>query len=333
MFCAASVLGALLLSLSPSSATAQIFPFFDSCNCYRPVVQACYRTVPVTEYRQVRHTVQKPIFEKKYVDRTFTEYRPVTETKTAEVPTITYANVTENRTVYRDMGYWNVQQHCTPRVSPCAYDSRPNMIGWLNRTGYQIRLAFTPRVITTRRYVPNVVAQQIPITRRVAQRSVRHVKYTVTRMVPHTTTRKVAIDTVRYVSKEVVSTQPVTVMRTVPIGSRVAYSYLPYGAGSRTALMPQPDAIGGGSNRTVDRRNRKTPPKQFKRESSSFKLDSSRKDTDAQRLSHPIRQRQLDAIPPQASLSRPVPSAVRVGRWSARHGSPSTRISLAASVH
>ncbi|MBW3542635.1 MAG: hypothetical protein KY476_20420 [Planctomycetes bacterium] len=229
----------------------------NPCECLQPVVQSCYQTVPVTEYREVRQTVQRPVVERQWVDREFTEYQPVTETRTAEIPTIAYDNVLECRTVQRDMGRWATNYYARPQMSPCEYDPRPGLFGWMNRAGYSIRNTFTPKVITQRQWVPNVVAQAVPVYRQVARRETRQVTYNVTRMVPHTTTRKVAVDTVRYVSENVVRQVPVTVMRTVPIGSSLAFSSSPTSTASRTALQPTPDpsASRPGAVRSADSRS------------------------------------------------------------------------------
>lgn len=215
--------------------------------CAQPV--ACYQTVPVTEYRQVRQKVRRPVCEVTYVDQPCTEYRPVVEQCTVNVPTCTYEDVIECRTVCRDMGCWVTRYTPICKMSPCEYDNRPGLGGWLNRTAYSIRASFTPDVIAHREYVPNIVMQTVPVRHRVAKHGVRQVTYNVTKMVAHTTTRKVAVNTVRYVEDEVVAVQPVTVMRTVPIGTTLAYGVPAYGAPAtagaphRSALAPQPDPV------------------------------------------------------------------------------------------
>lgn len=250
-----SVCGILTLCATGGIASAD-WGSTDPCNacvatpavCAQPV--ACYQTVPVTEYRQVRQTVRRPVCETAYVDQPVTEYRPVVEQRTVNVPTCTYEDVIECRTVCRDIGGWVTRYTPICKMSPCEYDNRPGLGGWLNRSAYSIRASFTPDAIAHREYVPNVVTQTIPVRHRVAKHGVRQVTYNVTRMVAHTTTRKVAVNTVRYVDEEVVATQPVTVMRTVPIGTALAYGApaggLVYGAApTRSALAPQPDPVSG----------------------------------------------------------------------------------------
>lgn len=347
MFGSASALGCAAVLAMTSSAAAQFYPGgggYDPCcaPCVQaqPVAQSCYQTVPVTEYRQVKQVVQRPKLETRYVDRQVTEYRPVTEQKTAEVPTVTYTPVTEYRTVTRDMGYWTSHQVCNQRMAPCQYDPRPGILGWFNRTGYSLRQSFTPRYRTVRQYVPRVVAQQVPVTRQVAQHSTRKVTYNVTRMVPYTTTKKVAVNTVRYVAEEVTTTQPVTVMRTVPIGTSVAYINTPYGVA--TALNPLPDPV--SASRTADSRNSTydgaSEPEKFKRGASARPFEDEfgpspetavpRKDTTFYRsgavrpvAAHSSRNDGLVEIRPRQRQARRVPPALRVSRWSAARDSQS----------
>ena len=251
-----SVLGTLVM-LFAAPAQAQWLPVADHCNaCVIPVAQPCYRTVPVTEYRQCKQIVHRPICETKYVNQTVTAFRPVTEQRSVDVPTVSYQNVAECRTVYKNCGYWQTRYQCRYLPTPCEYDPRPDLFGWLNRTAYSIRSTFTPRVIAHREYVPQVVAQQIPVTRTIAHHGTRRVTYNVTRMVPYTTTRKVAVNTVRYVAQEIVHTQPVTVWRTVPIGTTIAYAN-PATVGTQTALQPTPDPI-SDAKRTATSTNSKT---------------------------------------------------------------------------
>jgi hypothetical protein len=201
-------------------------------------VTACYQTVPVTEYRECRQTVQRPIVETKYVEQPVTEYKQVVENKTAEVPTCTYQNVTEMRTVQRDCGHWESQCHQRPQMTPCQYDNRPDLLGFMNRTGYSLRMAFTPQSWTERVYVPNVVCQQVPVTRQVAVRGTRTVNYQVCKVVPVCTTRKVAVNTVRMVCEEIVTKRPVTVFKTVPMGSSLALGVPAAAPTTTTALQP-----------------------------------------------------------------------------------------------
>ena len=192
--------------------------------------------VAVTEIHECRQTVQRPVVEQQLVDHQVTEMHPVCETQTANVPTVSYQTVTECQTRTRDAGQWVKSYQVQNRVSPCEYDPRPGFAGWMNRTGYSLRMAFTPTVTTQHQYVPNVITESVPVTRQIAIPGTRQVAYQVTRMVPVTTTRKVAVNSVRMVAQEVVTRHPVTVMR--PVGS----------VGSAQAVLtPAPPAPQHGS--------------------------------------------------------------------------------------
>lgn len=316
-----------LLVFGEGTASAQWYSAGNPCACAQPVVQACYRTVPVTEYHEFRQTVHRPVVETKYVDQQVTTYRPVTETRTATVPTVSYEDVTECRTVYRNMGYWTTRYEQVPKLHPCQYDNRPDIFGFLNRTGYMIRMSMTPSVIARREYVPNVMAYEVPITRRVAHNGTKQVSYNVTRMVPQTATRKVPIRTVHYVPEEVVTTRPVTVMRTVPIGTSLAYSRSQSGGAPRTALQPSPDPIGAakapGAGRTADERNNQfndPPPNKFERKSSNLDTDPGQANGTADGASRAVETAvaSSQSVPPVVPRTRIVPSIVRVNRFSGR---------------
>jgi hypothetical protein len=271
-----SIVGTLVMLFSTAPVHAQWISA-NPCNaCAVPVARPCYRTVPVTEYRQVKQIVQRPVCETKYVDQTVTAYRPVTEQRTVDVPTVSYENVNECRTVFKNCGYWQTRMECRHLPSPCQYDPRPDLFGWLNRTAYSIRATFTPRVAFHRDYVPQVVAQQVPYTRTIAHHGTRRVTYNVTRMVAYTTTRKVAVNSVRYVAQEVVHTQPVTVWRTVPIGTTIAYAIPSYNA-PQTALQPTPDPV--SARRTATSTNNKIDGGSSKESNGKLNDDSSRLDS------------------------------------------------------
>lgn len=229
--------GAAVLT-SASAASAQWFSS-PGCGCAtqpvaRPVAQTCYQQVPVTQYQQVKHKVRRPVTEVEYVDQPVTTYRPVVETKTVDVPVTTYQNVTEYQTRTTQTGSWQTNYHCRQKLTPCQYDPSPSPLGWLNRSAYRIRSAFTPKVVATRQYVPRVCTAQVPVTRRVAVQSVRQQTYKVTKYVPEQTTRRVAVNKVRWVEEEVVAMKPITVMQTVPV-TRTAYGFGNYAPAARTA--------------------------------------------------------------------------------------------------
>lgn len=319
------------------------------CGCApqvcQPICQPAYQTVPVTEYQQVTETVRRPVYETEYVEQPVTEYRPVTEQRTANVPTVSYQNVTEYRTVQRDYGGWQTNYQPIPRCDPCQYDNRPGITGWINRTAFAVRQSFTPAYTVQRNYIPRVVAQQVPYTRQVAIRGTRQVTYNVTKMVPHQTTRRVAVHKLRYKEEKVTAMRPITVMRSVPIGTRMTYGVSPY-ATTQTTLAPVPDSVGGarsaaggssGPSRTADRDSMfdgddetVVPGREFRRNP----VDSSARDSDTRRgfyetipkrqqtVSRPARSeptpKTVPSSPSVAKRTTSLPSIVRVSGWTAR---------------
>ncbi|MBD3673441.1 MAG: hypothetical protein HUJ26_07930 [Planctomycetaceae bacterium] len=241
-FTRASLLAALFGAVTTAPASAQ---FYDPCNVCQPVAQTCYQTVPVTQYVPEKRTVMKPVTEYKTVEQKVTVYKPVTEQRTAEVPQVSYQNVTECRQVTRDLGGWQTQYQPIAKMSPCQYDNRPNFAGWLNRTAYSFRSSFTPNYRTVRNYQPNIVTQNVPVTRQVAVRSTRKVTYNVTRMVPEERTQTVRVPTTRMVRVEETVNVPRTVYRTVPTGTAITYGYGGYGYAPQTVFGPSPDPISG----------------------------------------------------------------------------------------
>lgn len=249
-----AVLGALSLGGLSQTTFAQWMPFGGGCGCAVPQVppsicgptcavsyappQPQFVMQPFTETKTVERVVQRPIYETKYVDVPQTEYRQEVETRLANVPTCSYRNVTEYQTRQRDCGRWVTNYRYRPFVAPCAYDNRPGLFGMMNRTLYQARMAVTPAVVAERSYVPNVITEQIPVTRQVAVPGVRQVSYQIPRTVAFTTSRKVAVSSMRMVAERVQDQVQVTTMRMVPFGSTgMAYGQNPaFG----TAAVPDP---------------------------------------------------------------------------------------------
>jgi hypothetical protein len=248
------LLGALGLLTQAVPANAQGWYGNQCCNpcpsccavqtCMQPVSVPCYRQVPVTHYEPYEQTVMKPVCHTEYIEQPITVCKPVCEQRVAEVPECTYHPVTEFYPQTRDMGGYQTFCHCCPRMSPCQYDSNPGLFGWLNRSGYEMRMAFTPQYTYERRWVPNVITTQVPVTRQVAVQSVRRVTYNVTRMQTEIEHRRVAINRVDMVPEKIVLQRPVTVMTQVPIGTTVAWipaGSLAGGSSTATALVPNPD--------------------------------------------------------------------------------------------
>ncbi len=310
------------------------------------VIQPEYATVHVTEYQPVRQKVQKPIVETKWVEQAVTEMRPVTQQRTVNVPTVDYQNVTEYKQVQKQVGYWVTRNEATGKVAPCQYDNRPGMTGWLNRTGYEMRTAFTPQTKATRQFIPQTMTCTVPCTKKVAIQGQKQVTYNVTSMVPHQVTRKVAINSVRQVEEEITVMKAVTVAKTMQVGTRVSYAPIGGGAsasgtgdGGRTALQPTPDAKASARN----------PDGTPKRTASGDKLDefspglapddfNNRNGANPKKISYPTpleeevpaNQGRVTEVTVPARVTGPArpslstPSVVRVSQWVARNPLPST---------
>lgn len=242
--CALSVLTGTAILASSTVASAQWFPSSNACGCAAqpvPVVQQCFRQVPVTEYQQVRQKVRRPITEVEYVEQPVTRWRPVTESKTVDVPVTQYQDVVEYQTVTKQCGQWTTNYYCNPKLTPCQYDPSPTPLGALNRAAYRIRSALTPSMYVRRQFVPQTIAQQIPVQRRIAVQSVQQRTVQVTKYVKEQSTQKVAVNRVRWVEDEVIALKPVTVVKTVPT-TQTAWGWQTYGAPTATAWAPAPAA-------------------------------------------------------------------------------------------
>ena len=119
----------------------------------------------------------------RWKNREVTVYRPVTTSREVEVPTVSYQNVVENRTVNKDMGRWVTNYHPVAKCAPCQVDPRPGVMGWMNRTGYSMRTAFVPNYTTSRQYVPSMMTCNVPTVRQVAVQGTRRVTVQETKMV------------------------------------------------------------------------------------------------------------------------------------------------------
>lgn len=323
--------------LSMSAANAQFYgsdcsscgPVTASaayCTPIQPVRTTCYQQVPVTTFRREKQTVREPYYRTVYEDREVTVMKPVTTQREVEIPTVSYRNVTEHRTVTRDMGRWITRYTPTQKYSPCQIDARPGLIGWLNRTGYSFRSAFRPNYYTSREYVPNVMACSVPVTRQVAVHGTRRVTVNETRMVAEKKTERVAVQKLEHRERVVDVMRPQTAYRTVPIGSQLAYGYGRYAAGpvtafaptivdSQTALNPEPDPISG--TRSAMGEDEKEPfpddgPNQpYRRSSYSNELDQLEPTPSIDNFGTSI---DRDRIVIPAKFSRP--ARTRSGGWS-----------------
>jgi len=293
--------------------------------CMQPVSVPCYQTVPITTYESRHCTVMKPVVRTEIIEQPVTECRPICETKVAQVPYCSYQPVTTFVQQTRDAGCWRTYAQCCPRMSPCQYDPNPGLLGWMNRTGYEMRMAFTPQVTYQRQWVPNYITTSVPVTRMVATQQVRTVTYNVTRYEQFHTVQKIPINKVVMVPEDITVQTPHVVYRTVPIGTSVAW--VPqgsiYGGGTATALGPTPERLGKTIRRELKDAKRAGEEKGFE-EGKRYERD---KLEGRQGSSDVIEQRSQMVIPPRRvsqssgpeQVSQRVPSAVSVNGWMARN--------------
>ena len=254
------------------------------CTPIQPMQATCYQTVPVTTYAQVKQTVEVPHYETTMEERAVTVMRPVTTSREIDVPTVTYQNVVENKTVTRDMGRWQTNYHPVAKCAPCQVDPRPGVLGWMNRTGYSMKTAFVPNYTTSRQYVPSMMTCNVPTVRQVAVQGMKRVSVQETKMVAEVQKQQVAVQKMVMRKQEVTVMRPQTVMQTVPIGTSMAfggyggYSQMAYGypvidsGATQSALRPTQDPIGGGASRTATKENFEAD-KPYPRSSSSTPAD------------------------------------------------------------
>lgn len=211
----------------PIVQTVQINP----CPCLQPVTETVYREVPVVEYREEQRTVQRPVARTEYVERPVTRYRTEYETRTAQVCQMCYQQVTECRQQVVNRSHWQTVYQPIPKMAPCQYDPNPTLLGWMNRTGYSLRSAFTPNYIPRRQFVPNVTVQNVPVTRTVAVPTTQEVAYQVAKLVPYEDTERVAVTRIEQVEETITVQVPYTTTRTVAVGTQTRYAYVAPGAG------------------------------------------------------------------------------------------------------
>ena len=312
--------------MAANSCGCQVRPVVTNpCSCRpAPVMRSCYRQVPVTQYRQVKRIVRKPVVKREYVDKKVTCYRQVVEKQEVQVPTVSYRNVTEYQCRKINCGRWVTQYVPNRKCTPCQYNNRPGLLHDIDRIGYAIRSSFKPSHSMVRRYIPRTVVQQIPVNRQVAVHGTRTVTRNVARIVPYTTTQKVAIDRVKYVDQEVVAMEPYTVVRTIPIGPVSTFASAPIiMQESRTALRPSPDPKSAErdskSKQRADSRANKYE-RDIKPDRSSDRRSNER---DGQRSSvNPLSEDTPDTAisqslwrPTRTKVTPTVPSIVRVSGW------------------
>ena len=299
------------------------------CTPIQPLQATCYQTVPVTTYAREKQTVEVPHYETAMEEREVTVYRPVTTSRQVEVPTVSYQNVVENRTVNRDMGRWVTRYHPVAKCAPCQVDPRPGVMGWMSRTGYSMRTAFVPNYTTSREYVPSMMTCNVPSVRQVAVQGTRSVTVQDTKMVAELKREKVAVQKLVMRKEEITVMRPQTAYRTVPIGSSMAYggyyggTQMAFGypiidSTIQSAQRPTPDPVGGGASRTATKENFEAD-KPYDRSSSTTPADGASYEA-------PARDDEPTVFPPSArreSNKEVVPAAHRRSSSTAAAGADS----------
>lgn len=280
---------------------------------HHPVMQ----DVKVTEYQPIKRTVSKPVVTTEYVDQMVTEMRPVSELKTVNVPTVDYQTVTEYRTVQKQVGYWATKNVPTGRVDAWQYDNRPNAAGFVNRSAYNMRNAFTPAYQQQRQFMPQTMTCTVPYCRKVAVNGMKQVTYNVTRMQPTQTTRKVAVNKVTYQTAEVTVMAPVQTVKTMQVGTHVSYHPLGTTAVSSNPSTNPQSALAP----TADPNNKAAAPRTAT-PANGMNPDKINGRTSALETNDSFGQRVTDTTEPAKTFS--APSVVRVSQWVARTPSSSS---------
>ena len=230
---------------SPQYVPAPAPVVTSACQCLQPVTQMVSQQMQVTEYKAAQRVEKRPVTKYRTVSRQVTAYRQVMEAQTVEVPAVTYQTVTEMvpRTVNKSRWVTSVQP--VAKMASCQYDSRPGMLGAMNRMGYSMRTAFQPNYTTHRQFVPQVCQCNVPVQRQVAVQTTRKVTYNVAKTVPYQTTQQVAEAYTDYENVTVTTMEPVTVTKTVSVPVTRMALIDPYTgmavapAGTQTASEPE----------------------------------------------------------------------------------------------
>lgn len=292
----------------------------------QPVAQSCYQTVAVTEYTPVKQVTRRPKMETRIVNQDVIEYRPETQINTCEVPTVSYQNVTEYQQVCKNVAYVQTNVSENVRPSPCEYDNRRTLAGYMNRTAYEFRSMFVPRYNVQRQVIPQTVMQTVPVTRRVAVHGTKQVSYQTTKMVATRSTRQVAMNHMTYEDVETTVNMPRTVMRQVPIG--VQSSFVPSGPSSSSlSLTPIPDSTASrptplNSAKKRDAFDSVQNPENYKEQPIQPKANKinyrpAPQDSGYQPQDRVTKSKSTEPVLSMSKRNSP-PSAVRLNKWVAR---------------
>jgi hypothetical protein len=314
--CAQPMAAPIAYNPCPVVQTVQINP----CPCLVPVQDTVYREVPVVEYRAEERTVQRPVARTEYVERPITRYRTEYETRTAQVCQMSYQQVSECQQQVVNRSRWQTVYQPIPKMAPCQYDPNPTLLGWMNRTGYSIRSAFTPNYMPRRQFVPNVTVQNIPVTRTVAVPQMQEVAYQVAKLVPYEDTERVAVTRIENVEEKITVQVPYTTTRTVAVGTQTRYAYAPIGGSTGTTPAGSQTAEGNDGMQQVQPR---TNPISFPSTNSGNSNPNPAPPANYLETQHtPAETRSYDE-PRPVQAARPV-SAAQTAGWQPRQSSAPT---------
>ncbi len=196
-----------------------------SCQCLQPVTQMVQREMQVTAYRPKQYTEKVPVQRIKYRNESYTAYRQEMQSRTVEVPAMTYQAVTEVRPQISSNARWQTVVRPVQKMAACQYDSRPGFTGAMNRMGYNMRTAFQPNQTVHRQLVPQVCQCNTQTTRQVAVPTTRQVVINEAKMVPYETTRQVAYYETEMVEQTVTRMEAYTTTKTVSVPT-TQYAYI-----------------------------------------------------------------------------------------------------------
>ncbi|WP_437201902.1 hypothetical protein [Planctomicrobium sp. SH664] len=240
-----------------AKAEAQLFPGLDPCNTcaqpvmVQPIVQSacacapCMRPITETHYEDVAHVEMVPVSKTVQVqqmqtvmeERDAVRYETITESRTVEVPSYTCQTVTECQAQTVNQSFWRTNYQPVTKLSPCAYDSRPGLLGEMNRLTYSMRNSLTPNYVARREFVPNVYTVNVPVQRVVQVPTTRQVTYSVPKVVAIPTKTQVAVARPIMVDRVVTVMEPrQTTKRVAVTRTRMAYVD-PYGFGGTTSAV------------------------------------------------------------------------------------------------
>ncbi len=197
--------------------------------------QVCHvvEYVNETSMREQRQIVMRPIYEQQVYQQQFTVRKPVCRTVLENEQYTVCQPVTTYRTEYVDQGQEVCQQVVVPgetrnrlRWLPGQYVTNP-LTGtpqWQRGGLHWVPdLVTAARVETRRQWVPNLVAQQVPVTQMVPQVLTRQVAKQVTEYVDEVQTRDIPYTVCKWQPEEQVTQIPCTVQR--PVTREVVNKY------------------------------------------------------------------------------------------------------------